>query len=371
MDSNRQVQRATLAVHAGLGEPGQGAPLLAGPVFAGTYRHAGDPAAAPYTYGRYTNPTWSAYETAVSELEGGPCLVFASGMAAVSAVLCSTLRPGDVVVLPSDGYYTARVLAEGYLTQMGVRVRLVPTSELADDTVLDGVRLLWLESPTNPGLDVCDLRGLADIAHRAGALVAVDNTTVTVLAQQPLALGADFSVSSDTKAMSGHADLLLGHVAVRDPELLAPLADWRTQVGAIAGPMETWLAHRSLSTLDVRLQRQCASALTIAAALRAHPAVLTCRYPGLPDDPAHPQARQQMTLFGPVVSFTVADQDTAERWLEGLRLVTPATSFGGVHSTAERRARWGGDDVHPGFIRLSVGLEDPRDLLEDLTRALQ
>lgn len=371
VDSNRQVQRATLAVHAGLGEPGQGAPLLAGPVFAGTYRHVGDPAAAPYTYGRYTNPTWSAYEAAVSELEGGPCLVFASGMAAVSAVLCSTLRPGDVVVLPSDGYYTARVLAEGYLTQMGVRVRLVPTSELADDTVLDGVRLLWLESPTNPGLDVCDLRGLADVAHRAGALVAVDNTTVTVLAQQPLALGADFSVSSDTKAMSGHADLLLGHVAVRDPELLAPLADWRTQVGAIAGPMETWLAHRSLSTLDVRLQRQCASALTIAAALRAHPAVLTCRYPGLPDDPAHPQARQQMTLFGPVVSFTVADQDTAERWLEGLRLVTPATSFGGVHSTAERRARWGGDDVHPGFIRLSVGLEDPRDLLEDLTRTLQ
>lgn len=371
MDRDLQVRRATLAVHAGLSEPEQGSALLAGPVFAGTYRHVGDPAGAPYTYGRYRNPTWSAYEAALAELEGGPCLVFASGMAAVSAVLCSTLRPGELLVLPSDGYYTARVLAEGYLTQMGVQVRLVPTTELADGDTLNGASLLWLESPTNPGLDVCDLRALADAAHRARALVAVDNTTATVLAQQPLALGADFSVSSDTKAVTGHADLLLGHVAVRNPDLLAPLTAWRTQVGAIAGPMETWLAHRSLATLDVRLQRQSASALAVAEILRQHPAVLACRYPGLPDDPAYNQASRQMSLYGPVVSFTLSDQDTAQRWLQGLRLVVPATSFGGVHSTAERRARWGGDDVHPGFIRLSVGLEDPHDLIEDLTRTLQ
>lgn len=364
------MRTATQVVHAGLGRPEQGAPLLPGPVFAGTYRHAGDPAGAAYTYGRYANPTWSAYEAALGELEGGPSLVFASGMAAVAAVLCTTLRPHDVVVLPSDGYYTARVLAEGYLTQMGVRVRQASTAEGAQRHLLDGARLLWLESPTNPRLDVCDLRGLTDAAHDAGALVAVDNTTATVRGQQPLALGADFSVSSDTKAMTGHADLLLGHVAVADPDLLAPLAAWRTQVGAIAGPMETWLAHRSLATLDVRLQRQCSSALVVARALRAHPSVQTCRYPGLLDDPAHAQASRQMSLYGQVVSFTLPDRDTADRWLAALRLVVPATSFGGVHSTAERRARWGGDDVHPGFIRLSVGLEDPQDLLDDLTRTL-
>lgn len=371
MDQDFLLHDATRIVHAGLGRLEQGAPFLAGPVFAGAYRHAGDPAGASHTYGRYTNPTWSAYEAALAELEGGPCLVFASGMAAVSAVLCSTLRPGDVVVLPSDGYYTARVLAEGYLAQMGVQVRLAPTAGDEQRRVLQGTRLLWLESPTNPGLDVCDLRGLAEAGHRAGALVAVDNTTATVRAQQPLALGADFSVSSDTKAMTGHADLLLGHVAVRDPDLLGPLTAWRTQVGAVAGPMETWLAHRSLATLDVRLQRQCASALTVAAALREHPAVLTCRYPGLAEDPAHDQAARQMSLSGPVVNFTLADQDAAERWLAGLSLVIPATSFGGVHTTAERRARWGADDVHPGFIRLSIGLEDPRDVIQDLTRALQ
>ena len=370
MDQDLRMREATRVVHAGLGSLPQGASFLPGPMFAGTYRHAGDPVGAEHSYGRYSNPTWTAYETALAELEGGPCLVFASGMAAISAVLCSTLRPGDLVVLPSDGYYTARLLAEGYLTEMGVHVRLAPTAGDQQRHLLEGARLLWLESPTNPGLDVCDLSGLVEAGHRADALVAVDNTTATVRAQQPLALGADFSVSSDTKAMTGHADLLLGHVAVRDPGLLAPLTVWRTQVGAIAGPMETWLAHRSLATLDVRLQRQCATALAVARALVEHPAVLSCRYPGLPHDPSHAQASQQMTLYGPVVGFTLADQAAAERWLSGLRLVIPATSFGGVHSTAERRARWGGDDVHPGFIRLSIGLEDPQDLIEDIARTL-
>jgi cystathionine gamma-lyase len=323
----------------------------------------------PFTYGRYSNPTWSAYEAALSELEGGDALVFASGMAAVAAVLSATLRPGDVVVLPSDGYYTVRLLAEGYLTEMGVKVRLAVSGDLQRQA-LDAARLLWLESPTNPGLDVCDLRALAAAARDNGTLVAVDNTTATPLAQQPLALGADISVCSDSKAMTGHDDLLLGHVATRDRELLARLLAYRTQGGAIPGPMETWLAHRSLATLDVRVRRQSANALTIAEALWRHPAVLGCRFPGLPDDPAHHQASRQMSLYGPIVSFTLADQRAAERWLAALRLVTPATSFGGVHSTAERRARWGGDNVHPGFIRLSLGIEDPEDLVHDVNQAL-
>jgi cystathionine gamma-lyase len=360
---------ATRVVHAGRGEPAQGAPLLPGPVFAGTYRHAGDPAGEPFTYGRYSNPTWSAYETALGELEGGPALVFSSGMAAVAAVLGATLRPGDVVVLPSDGYYTVRVFAEGYLEDMGVKVRLAPAGK-AQPEVLESARLVWLESPTNPGLDVCDLRAVAAVARANGTLVAIDNTTATPLAQQPLSLGADLSVCSDSKAMTGHDDLVLGHVATRNQELLTRLLAWRTQTGSIAGPMEAWLAHRSLATLDVRLARQSANALTVAEALSAHPAVLSCRYPGLPQDPAHQQTTKQMSLCGPVVSFTLADQAAAERWLDALRLVTPATSFGGVHTTAERRARWGGDDVHPGFIRLSLGIEDPDDIVHDVTQAL-
>jgi cystathionine gamma-lyase len=360
---------ATRVVQAGRSDLIQGAPLLGGPVFAGTYRHAGDPTGEPFTYGRYSNPTWSAYEAALSELEDGDALVFASGMAAVAAVLSTTLRPGEVAVLPSDGYYTVRLLAESYLTEMGVKVRLALSGD-PQRHVLDAARLLWLESPTNPGLDVCDLRALATAARNNGTLVAVDNTTATPLAQQPLALGADISVCSDSKAMTGHDDLILGHVATRDRELLGRLLAWRTQAGAIPGPMEAWLAHRSLATLDVRLRRQSANALTVAEALSRHPAVLSCRFPGLPDDPAHPQASRQMSLYGPIVGFTLTDQHAAERWLAALRLVTPATSFGGIHSTAERRARWGRDNVHPGFIRLSIGIEHPEDIVHDVTQAL-
>lgn len=348
-----------------------GSPLLAGPVFAGTYRHSGDPTGEPYTYGRYANPTWHAYESALAALEGGPALVFASGMAAVTAVLCTTLGTGDVAVLPADGYYSARALAQDVVARLGADIRLAPTAGDGQLPLPRPCRLLWIESPSNPGLEVCDIRRLADAAHEAGALVAVDNTTASPLGQRPLDLGADFSVSSDTKAMTGHSDLLLGHVAARDEALLAPLLAWRSMTGSIAGPMETWLAHRSLATVDVRLQRQCGSALRIASALRDEPAVAECRYPGLPDDPSFAVASRQMTLFGPVVSFTLADREAAERFLGRIEIVTPATSFGGVHSTAERRARWGGDGVHPGFIRLSVGIEDPEDLLADILGALR
>lgn len=364
------MREATAVVKAGQQPVEQGAPFLPGPVFASAYRSAGDPADQAYTYGRYANPTWTAYESALAELEGGPCVLFASGMAAVAAVLAPTLAPGDVLVLPSDGYYTARALAQGYLAGTGVRVRLAPTGGPVPPELLDGCRLLWLESPTNPGLDVCDLAAAARAGHDAGALVAVDNTTATVLGQRPLAHGADFSVCSDTKATTGSSDLLLGHVAVRDPELLEPLLTWRTQVGAVPGPMETWLAHRSLATLDVRLQRQCANALAVARALADHPAVSACRYPGLPGDPSHALAQRQMRLAGPVVGVTLADRSAAEHWLDRVRLVIPATSFGGVHSTAERRARWGGDAVPPGFLRLSLGLEDADDLVEDVIQAL-
>ena len=364
------MRNGTRVIRAGLPKGTQGQPFLPGPAFAAPYHVAGEPASAPYTYGRFHNPTWTHFEQALSELEGGPAIVFASGMAALSAVFGAVLRPGDIVVMPSDSYYTARVLAQGYFTQMGVQVRAAPTAGNAQTGHLDGAKLLWLESPSNPGLEVCDIAALAEAAHQAGVLVAVDNTTPTMLGQQPLALGADFSMASDTKALTGHPDLLLGHVAARDPAWADRIRLWRTQIGAIPGPMEVWLAHRSLATLHLRLERQCQNALTIAQFLSSHPEVTGLRYPGLPDDPAYATAARQMRYCGPVVSFVVKDRTTAEKFLRACQLVYEATSFGSIHTTAERRARWGGDVIPEGFIRLSVGCEDAEDLITDLAQAL-
>ncbi|WP_055546007.1 cystathionine gamma-lyase [Streptomyces sp. NBRC 110028] len=365
----------TRAVRAGLPEAEAYEPALPGPVFAAHYHLPGE-AAGPFTYGRDANPTWSRLERAISELESpdadAETVVFASGMGAIAAVLLSQLRQGDTAVLPSDGYQLLPALAER-LRSFGVRVRTAPTAGDAQLAALDDTTgLLWLETPSNPGLDVCDIRALAEAAHARGALVAVDNTLATPIGQRPLDLGADFSVASGTKALTGHGDVLLGYVTCRDPRLAAAVRGWRKTVGAIPGPMEAWLAHRSLATLPLRVDRQARTALALAGALRDRPEVTGLRHPGLPDDPAHPVAAGQMRggRFGCVVSFTLPGKEHAERFLAALRLVDDATSFGGVRSTAERRGRWGGDAVAEGFIRFSVGAEDPDDLIADVRRAL-
>ncbi len=366
----------TRAVRAGLPEAEAYEPTLPGPVFAAHYHLPGDPV-GPYTYGRDANPTWSLLERAISELESpgtdAETVVFSSGMGAISAVLLSQLRQGDAAVLPSDGYQLLPALIER-LEGYGVTVRTAPTAEDAQLAVLDDrTKLLWLETPSNPGLDVCDIRRLAEAAHARGTLVAVDNTLATPLGQRPLELGADFAVASGTKALTGHGDVLLGYVTCRDPRLAAEVRAWRKTVGAIPGPMEAWLAHRSLATLQLRVDRQAATALALAEALRERPEITGLRHPGLPTDPAHRLAAGQMRggRFGCVVSFTLPDKECAERFLAGLRLVDDATSFGGVRSTAERRGRWGGDAVPEGFIRFSVGAEDPDDLIADVLRALE
>jgi cystathionine gamma-lyase len=362
----------TRAVRAGLPRPEKYAPALPGPVFAAHFHLPGEPT-GPYTYGRDANPTWTLLETAIGELEAPgeevETVVFASGMAAVSAVLFSRLRAGDAVVLPSDGYQGLALVRE-QLAAYGVEVRNAPTADDAQAALLDGARLLWIESPSNPGLDVCDIRRLTAAAHRAGALVAVDNTLATPLGQRPLELGADYSVASDTKALSGHGDLLLGHVACRDPRLAEEVRRWRRLAGAIPGPMESWLAHRSLATLELRIERQCANALALARALTGRPGVTGLRYPGLPDDPSHAGALRQMRRHGQVVSFTLPGRERAERFLDALRLADDATSFGGVRSSAERRRRWGGDEVPEGFVRFSAGVENTGDLVGDVLRAL-
>jgi len=363
----------TRAVRAGLPEPVKHEPTLPGPVFAAHFHLPGDPT-GPYTYGRDENPTWTLLERAIGELEapgqdGVEALVFASGMAAVSAVLFSQLRAGDAVVLPDDGYQ-ALPLVRTQLEAYGIEVRTAPTGGDAQLEVLDGAKLLWIETPSNPGLDVCDVRRLADAAHARGARVAVDNTLATPLGQRPLELGADFSVASGTKQLTGHGDVLLGYVTGRDTEAMAAVRRWRKIAGAIPGPMEAWLAHRSIATLQLRVDRQNATALALARALRERPEVTGLRYPGLPDDPAHRTAARQMRRYGCVVSFTLPTRARADRFLDALRLVDDATSFGGVRSTAERRGRWGGDAVPEGFIRFSVGAEDPEDLVADVLRAL-
>jgi cystathionine gamma-lyase len=365
---DRELGDGTRAIHSGMPDSGDGSPLVRSPVFASTYHLTGEPH-GPYQYGRLTNPTWSAWEAALGELEAGEVVSFASGIAAVSAVLLSSLRPRDVLVMADDCYYATRRLAHGVLAEIGVEVRLVPATAIGRQ--LSGAKLVWLESPSNPTLDVSDIAALSAAAHAVGAAVAVDNTTSTALGQQPLVLGADYSVASDTKALTGHSDLVLGHVACRDAGRADAIRTWRSSTGGVPGAFEAWLAHRSLMTLDLRLARQGANAFALAQALAAHRAVASVRYPWLPGDPSYDVAVAQMRRPGGLVCFTLADESVAERFLAALRIAVVATSFGGLHSTAERRARWGGDDVPSGFIRFSCGGEDTVDLLADVTQALE
>jgi cystathionine gamma-lyase len=359
----------TRCVHGGPGDGPAGAPMHPGPVLSATF-HLGLPGepTPPDFYGRAGNPTWRALEAAIGDLDGGECVLFASGMAAIRAVFGLAAADG-ALVLPADGYYLARSLAHGEFAPLGVAVRELPTAGEWPPGALDGAALLLLETPSNPGLEVADIAEAACAARAAGALLAVDNTTATPLGQRPLELGADLVVASDTKALAGHADVVLGHVSTRDPALASRLREARTRGGAVPGPMEAWLAHRGLGTLDLRLARQAQNAAELVEALIGHPAVADLRWPGHPADPAHALAARQMRRWNGVLRFTLASEDAVGRFLSASRLVGSATSFGGLRSTADRRQRWG-DDVPPGLVRLSAGCEDPADLVADVLAAL-
>ncbi|GIJ28348.1 putative cystathionine gamma-lyase [Micromonospora qiuiae] len=359
----------TRCAHAGLPEPVPGAPFLPGPVFAAPYHldPAQGSATPPNWYGRPDNPTRRLLEAAIGELEGGECRVFASGQAAITGLLLAMLRPGDTVVLPADGYFAVRAFATETLAGNGVRVLLAPTA--GPYPSFEGVRLVLVETLANPGLDVVDLPALAERARSTGALLAVDNTTATPLGQRPLDLGADLVVASGTKALTGHSDLLLGYLATRSTELLDKLTAWRTATGAVPGAFDAWLAHRSLATLDLRLGRQSANAEALARMLAARADVSGLRWPGRADDPAYPVASRQLRRMPGVLSFDLGSAERVARFLEASRLVAAATSFGGLHTTADRRAQWG-DDTAPGFVRLSCGVEDTVDLVADVTAAL-
>ena len=364
------MRDATRVVRGGLRRAGVGEPLHSGPVFAAPYQLAGNAGGDGYTYGRAANPTWTELEEAIGALEGGGVRVFGSGQAAVAAVLGVTLRAGDVVAVTAGAYFgTVSMLREGF-SALGVQVREVTPAAMEAGEGLAGVRLVWVETPSNPRLEITDVRRVVARAREVGALVTLDNTTVTPLGQRPLALGVDFSVCSDSKSMGGHSDLLVGHVAVRDEAWLQKIDRYRNVTGGVAGPMEAWLLLRSLGTLELRLGRSSANALGIAEFLAGRNEVAEVLYPGLKGHPGHEVAAGQMMRFGPVVSFTLASQEAAESFLERCALVTEATSFGGITTTAERRARWGHDKVAPGFVRLSAGCEDLEDLLEAIGAAL-
>ena len=374
------MKDATRILRATVTPSEPGGPLTEGPVFAAPFHVPGEVTQARYSYARFEQPNWTALEKLLAVIETGEglpggheaqTLCFGSGMAATMAVFATVLRPGDALVLPTGGYFTSRVLAETYFAQMGVQVREAPVTDEPQDELLDGARLLWIETPSNPGMEVTDIARFSALAHTHGVLVACDNTVATPLGQNVLALGADFSVISDTKLMTGHSDLLMGHVAVTDRVRYEQLLRWRSLSGSGPGPMEAWLAARSLATLPLRHERSTSNAFAVADWLENRHDVVRVVYPGLESHPSHHTAVRQMRSFGPVVGFSLSSQAMAEVFLREAQLVTNATSFGGVTTTAERRGRWGHDAVEAGFIRMSVGCEDLNDLLQDFAQALE
>lgn len=325
-------------------------------------------------YGRYGNETWLALEEAISALEGGKTLTYSSGMAAVSAVF-STLAVGAKVVASNQGYSGVMTLLGGFAQANRLQVAFVElpnTQEVI--AALDGATLLWIESPTNPGLDVADLPTLIKEAKSRGITVAVDNTFATALVQKPLEIGADIVMNSVTKYLAGHSDVVLGSLSATDATIFKKLEDARKFNGSVPGPFEAWLALRGIRTFPLRFSRASENALEIAKRLSAHPLVTRVRYPGLPTDPQYKIANSFMKGFGAIVSFEYAGSpESTDKVCESSKIITYATSLGGVESLWERRRRWPieSHSVPETLIRLSLGCENVEDLWADIDAALQ
>ena len=373
-----QDHRDTRAIHVGQDpEASFGAvsvPIYQNSTFA--QRDIGDPKV--WDYGRSGNPTRDAFERALASLEGGErCFAFSSGMAAETTLLL-TLRPGDHVVLADDVYGGTYRLFTKVLGPWGLELT---TCDLADaDALADAIRretrFVWVETPSNPLLKVVDIEAVAALAHASGVKVVVDNTFASPALQQPLVLGADVVVHSVTKYIGGHSDLIGGAIITSDAVVIDSVAFLVNAVGAVPGPMDAFLALRGLRTLGVRMRRHSENAAAIADYLVGHAMVDQVYYPGLPDDPGHGVASEQMTAYGGMVSFLVESAAEASRIARGTRLFVLAESLGGVESLIElpgpmTHASVSGSDleVPAELVRLSVGLEDPDDLIADLEQA--
>jgi cystathionine beta-lyase/cystathionine gamma-synthase len=349
-------------------EPGQ--PVVPPPVLASIFTSAGEP---PGGYGRSDNPTWVALERALGAVEDADAVVFGSGQAASMALLLALAGGRDRIVMPHDGYYNGRALA-ARLRPHGAGVVAADLQDLpaVERELGSGPAVLWAETPTNPLLRVADLAALGRLAAAAGAPMIVDNTVATGLLQRPLDLGAVASLCSLSKSASGHSDVIAGAVMTRDVALAAELRAWRTLGGGIAGPMEAWLALRGLKTLPLRIARQSENAQAIAEHLAAHHRVRAVHYPGTSRQTLAVARAQMPDGFGPLLSFEVdGGAGDADAVVAAAGLIAPATSFGGVESTWERRARWPGETAPESLIRLSVGVEPASDLIADIDHSLE
>jgi cystathionine gamma-synthase len=342
----------TSAITAGRPEVAPDASLNPPIVFSSTY-HAG----GPVGYGRYGNESWSALESAISELEGGQTLSFSSGMAAISAVF-SILPIGAPVVASNQGYSGTMGLLNQHHASGRLEVRFVDITNTEEVIgAMKGAALLWLESPTNPCLDIADLAALISAAKKQNIGVGVDNTFATPLVQKPLSMGADIVMHSVTKFLAGHSDVVLGSLSTTDAALFKRLEESRRFNGAIPGPFEAWLALRGIRTFPVRFRAAEANAKTLVTRLQNHAKITKVRYPG----------------FGAVISFEIdGNAENAEKVCESSRLIAHATSLGGVESLWERRRRWAleSPSVPEQLIRLSVGCEHVDDIWQDIEQAL-
>jgi cystathionine gamma-synthase len=377
MKNASKLRFETLAVHAGHGvDPATGAvtpPIHLSTTFEraadGTYPHG-------WIYARNHNPNRDGLEAALAALEGGAaCAAFASGLAAVTAVI-QGLAPGDHVVAPSDIYHgTANVLKHLFAKW---RVDATFIDMTSADAVAAALRpetkLVWIETPSNPLLRCVDIEATAALAHRAGARAVCDNTFASPALQSPLALGCDLAVHATTKYLGGRSDVMGGAVVARADD--AAFADIRTAQlygGAVPSPFDCWLVMRSLPTLPARMQAHCANARRVAAFLQSHAQVAAVHYPGLETSPFHALARRQMRDFGGMLSFEVkGGKDAAMAVAAAVEIFTRATSLGGVESLIEHRASIEGPDSRTpqGLLRVSIGLEHPDDLIDDLAQAL-
>jgi cystathionine beta-lyase/cystathionine gamma-synthase len=381
-DESRDHGFSTRAIHAGQGaDPATGATVV--PIYAtSTFTQEAPGEHKGYEYSRSGNPTRAALETCLAALEGGEQgLAFASGLAATMAVL-STLRPGDEVAATADLYGGTYRLLERVLAPWGIVARY--TDDIRPEgfaqILTPATRLVWIETPTNPLLQVLDIAAIAIQAHRAGALLAVDNTFASPYLQQPLALGADLVIHSTTKYLGGHSDVVGGAV-IGARALLEPIRFYQNAAGGVPGPFDAWLTLRGLKTLAVRMERHCDNARRLAQWLVARPGIERVYYPGLPDHPGHAIARAQMRDFGGMISIHVAGgAPAARRLLTRTRLFSLAESLGGVeslishpatmtHASIPREIRQA-RGIDDGLVRVSVGIEDFVDLRDDLEQAL-
>jgi cystathionine gamma-synthase len=379
MDDSKRHRKATLAAQ-GLGWIDEATKAIIPPVyFATTYiRDPDNQYRTGYSYGRPNNPTTEHPEALLAALEGGAaCLTFASGMAAATAVFLA-LKPGDHVVAPKIMYWGLRKWLQSHAREWGLAVEFVDGA--STDAIAAAVRpgrtkLVWIETPANPTWPVTDIAEAAAIAHRAGARLAIDSTVATPVLTRPIEFGADIVMHSATKYLNGHSDVVAGAlIAARQDEFWERIAAIRSGNGAILGPLEAWLLLRGMRTLYLRVERACRSAEAVAAHFADHPRVSAVLYPGLAGHPGHAVAARQMSGgFGGMLSIRVAGGEAAAIAAAArVGLWKRATSLGGVESLIEHRAsiEGAGTPAPPDLLRLSVGIEDPADLIDDLDQAL-